>query len=178
VQTAADGIFRSDGMSEVCELTILMPCLNEAETLASCISKARAFLARSGCTGEVLIADNGSTDRSQAIATRYDVGLSGLPLALPLRRPDTTHVFHQYVIRLDKRDQLRDRLRDAGIGTGIHYPGPVHAQPAYRGRLTPDPSGLGVTARAAPQILSLPMYPQLSDAAVERVIAEVRGFFA
>jgi glycosyltransferase involved in cell wall biosynthesis len=55
-------------MSEACEFTILMPCLNEAETLASCISKARAFLARSGCTGEVVIADNGSTDRSQAIA--------------------------------------------------------------------------------------------------------------
>jgi glycosyltransferase involved in cell wall biosynthesis len=55
-------------MSEACELTILMPCLNEAETLASCISKARAFLARSGCTGEVVIADNGSTDGSQAIA--------------------------------------------------------------------------------------------------------------
>src|SRR5438034_3877662 len=55
-------------MNETCELTILMPCLNEAETLASCISKARAFLARSGCPGEVVIADNGSTDRSQAIA--------------------------------------------------------------------------------------------------------------
>jgi glycosyltransferase involved in cell wall biosynthesis len=55
-------------MSEACEFTILMPCLNEAETLASCISKARAFFARSGCTGEVVIADNGSTDRSQAIA--------------------------------------------------------------------------------------------------------------
>src|SRR6267378_7884160 len=55
-------------MNETCELTILMPCLNEAETLASCISKARAFLARSGCTGEVVIADNGSTDRSPAIA--------------------------------------------------------------------------------------------------------------
>ena len=55
-------------MSEACEFTILMPCLNEAETLASCISKARAFIARSGCTGEVVIGDNGSTDGSQAIA--------------------------------------------------------------------------------------------------------------
>jgi glycosyltransferase involved in cell wall biosynthesis len=55
-------------MNEPCELTILMPCLNEAKTLASCISKARAFLSRSGCTGEVIIADNGSTDGSQAIA--------------------------------------------------------------------------------------------------------------
>src|SRR6516162_9935602 len=68
---ASDGDFpelRNEGMSEACEFTILMPCLNEAETLASCISKARAFLARSGCAGEVVIADNGSTDGSQAIA--------------------------------------------------------------------------------------------------------------
>jgi glycosyltransferase involved in cell wall biosynthesis len=59
---------RNEGMTEACELTILMPCLNEAGTLVSCISKARAFLARSSCTGEVVIADNGSTDGSQAIA--------------------------------------------------------------------------------------------------------------
>ena len=120
-----------------------------------------------------LHADNA---RRQEIATRYDAGLSGLPLALPVRRPDITHVFHQYAIRLAKRDQLRDRLRAAGIGTGIHYPAPVHTQPAYRDRLTSGPSGLGVTERAAPQILSLPMYPQLSDEAVERVVAEIRRF--
>jgi dTDP-4-amino-4,6-dideoxygalactose transaminase len=121
-----------------------------------------------------LDADNA---RRQAIATRYDVGLADLPLALPLRRPEATHVFHQYVIRLDKRDQLRDRLRNAGIGTGLHYPAPVHRQPAYSDRLAAGPSGLGVTERAAPQILSLPIYPQLSDEAVERVIAEIRMFF-
>src|SRR3954453_13238605 len=55
-------------MSGRCELTILMPCLNEAETLASCIAKARGFLARSGIPGEVLVADNGSSDGSQTIA--------------------------------------------------------------------------------------------------------------
>jgi glycosyltransferase involved in cell wall biosynthesis len=53
---------------EACELTVLMPCLNEAETLQRCIVKARDFLTRSGVNGEVLIADNGSTDGSQAIA--------------------------------------------------------------------------------------------------------------
>jgi hypothetical protein len=53
------------------ELTILMPCLNEAETLAVCIDKARDFLERSGVRGEVLIADNGSTDGSQAIAEAH-----------------------------------------------------------------------------------------------------------
>ena len=54
-------------MNETCELTILMPCLNEAETLASCISKARAFLARSGCPGEVVIADNGRANGARVV---------------------------------------------------------------------------------------------------------------
>ncbi|TMJ68233.1 MAG: DegT/DnrJ/EryC1/StrS family aminotransferase [Alphaproteobacteria bacterium] len=114
----------------------------------------------------------------QAAAARYDSGLTGLPLALPARRPATTHVFHQYVIRLAERDGLREALQAAGIGSGIHYPVPVHQQPAYRGRLACGPSGLGVTERAAPQILSLPIYPQISDHAVDRVIAEIRRFFA
>ena len=121
-----------------------------------------------------LAADNA---RRQGIAARYDVALAGLPLAVPTRHPNASHVFHQYVIRLDRRDQLRDRLRAAGIGTGIHYPAHVHRQPAYSGRLAAGPSGLGVTERAASQILSLPMYPQLSEEDVERVIAETRGFF-
>jgi dTDP-4-amino-4,6-dideoxygalactose transaminase len=115
--------------------------------------------------------------RRQAIAGRYDAGLADLPLALPVRRPQATHVFHQYVIRLAQRDLLRDWLHVFGISTGIHYPVPVHRQSAYDGRLPAGPSGLGVTERAAAQILSLPIYPQLSDKALERIIAEIRRFF-
>ena len=55
-------------MEDICELTILMPCLNDSETLATCIMKAKAYLERSGVDGEVLVADNGSTDGSQEIA--------------------------------------------------------------------------------------------------------------
>jgi dTDP-4-amino-4,6-dideoxygalactose transaminase len=121
-----------------------------------------------------LEADNA---RRQAIADRYDKGLTGLPVALPARRPQAAHVFHQYVIRLAERDALREALHAAAIGTGIHYPVPVHRQPAYGGRLACGPSGLGVTERAAAQILSLPIYPQLSDEAVDRVIARIRCFF-
>jgi dTDP-4-amino-4,6-dideoxygalactose transaminase len=123
---------------------------------------------------EALAADN---RRRQAIAQLYDAGLAGLPLALPVRRPEATHVFHQYVIRLARRDALRDRLRAVGIGCGIHYPVPVHRQPAYAGRLASGPSGLGVSERAAPQILSLPIYPQLSDEAADCVISEICAFF-
>jgi dTDP-4-amino-4,6-dideoxygalactose transaminase len=122
-----------------------------------------------------LVADNA---RRRTIAHRYDLGLSKLPLMLPKRRAEAIHVFHQYVIRLSERDRLRDWLHAAGIGTGIHYPVPVHLQPAYRGRLAAGPSGLGVTERAARQILSLPMYPQLSEEMIDCIITQIHGFFS
>jgi dTDP-4-amino-4,6-dideoxygalactose transaminase len=122
-----------------------------------------------------LVADNA---RRRTIAHRYDLGLSKLPLMLPKRRAEATHVFHQYVIGLTERDRLRNWLHAAGIGTGIHYPVPVHLQPAYRGRLAAGPSGLGVTERAARQILSLPMYPQLSEEMIDCIITQIHGFFS
>jgi len=111
--------------------------------------------------------------RRQAIAARYDRGLAGLPLALPRRRADCTHVFHQYVIRTAARDRLRAHLRAAQIGTGIHYPVPVHLQPAYRGRLGEFPAGIPETTRAMREILSLPIYPQLGADRADRVIAKI-----
>ena len=116
--------------------------------------------------------------RRRTIADRYDSGLAKFPLMLPKRRTDSTHVFHQYVIRVAERDVLRDWLHAAGIGTGIHYPLPVHLQPAYRGRLATGPSGLGVTERAVRQILSLPMYPQMSEEMIDRIITQIEGFFS
>ena len=113
----------------------------------------------------------------QAIAARYDDGLAGLPLSLPPRRAGTTHVFHQYVVRSGERDRLREHLRTVSIGTGIHYPAPVHLHPAYRDRIPVGPTGLENSERAAGEILSLPIFPQLSDVAVDRVIAEIRRFF-
>lgn len=115
--------------------------------------------------------------RRQAIAARYDEGLAGLPIALPPRRANASHVFHQYVLRSQKRDRLREHLRAAAVGTGIHYPVPVHLHPAYRGRVAAGPTGLRNSERVAGEILSLPIYPQLTDAAVDRVIAEIRRFF-
>jgi dTDP-4-amino-4,6-dideoxygalactose transaminase len=81
------------------------------------------------------------------------------------------------VIRTANRDRLREHLRRTGIGTGIHYPLPVHLHPAYRGRIAAGPSGLCASEKAAREILSLPVYPQLADEAVERVVVEIRRFF-
>ncbi|HXC29702.1 MAG TPA: DegT/DnrJ/EryC1/StrS family aminotransferase [Stellaceae bacterium] len=123
---------------------------------------------------DTLEADNA---RRQAIAARYDAELADLPLALPRRRNSTTHVFHQYVVRTKKRGGLREHLRQGQIGTGIHYPLPVHLHPAYRARVPVGPTGLCRSEAAAREILSLPMFPQLTDDAVGRVIAETRRFF-
>lgn len=118
-----------------------------------------------------LDADNA---RRRAIAAAYDQGLKDVPgLALPWRRPGTEHVFHQYVVTHTARDALRARLHDQGVMTAIHYACPVHCQPAYQGRVTLGPGGLPATERAAASILSLPMYAQMSDAQVSRVIAAV-----
>jgi dTDP-4-amino-4,6-dideoxygalactose transaminase len=113
--------------------------------------------------------------RREAIAARYDRGLAGLPIELPRRRPDTVPVWHQYVVRSTSRDGLQQALAARGIGTNVHYPVPVHLQPAYAGRLKTGPSGLAVSERAAREVLSLPMYPQLADAAVDQVIAAIRS---
>ncbi|MGH7124646.1 MAG: DegT/DnrJ/EryC1/StrS family aminotransferase [Stellaceae bacterium] len=116
--------------------------------------------------------------RRREIAATYDKGLAGLPLQLPGRRADASHVFHQYVIRSPQRDGLQRALSERGIGTNIHYPVPVHLQPAYRDRLAIGPSGLPETERAAHEVLSLPMFPQLTEDQVGRVIAGVHGAFA
>src|SRR5258705_12747359 len=71
---------RKQDVADPLELTILMPCLNEAETLAACIIKANAFLTRSGINGEVIIADNGSTDGSQGIARAHDARVVDIPM--------------------------------------------------------------------------------------------------
>jgi dTDP-4-amino-4,6-dideoxygalactose transaminase len=113
--------------------------------------------------------------RRREIAAAYDSGLAGLPLQLPARRPDATHVFHQYVVRTPQRDALQRSLAERGIGTNIHYPVPVHLQPAYRGRLAIGPSGLAETERAAREVLSLPMFPQLTEEQIGRVISAVHG---
>ncbi len=104
-------------------------------------------------------------ERRRAIARRYDSGL-GHSLRAPHTRPGCEHVYHLYVVRSRQRDSLREQLQNRGIGTAIHYPVPVHRQPAYAAAETVLP----VTEHLAGKILSLPMHPFLSDDDVARVI--------
>ncbi len=97
--------------------------------------------------------------RRQALAGRYDELLTGTGVTTPAVTPGNRHVYHLYVVRSAQRDRLQAHLARCGIGTAIHYPVPVHQQPAYR-HLAPA-GGLPVTEHAAAEILSLPMYPQM-----------------
>ncbi len=107
--------------------------------------------------------------RRNAIAAAYDVALQGTGARPPAPRAGCVHVFHQYVIRVARRDQVQARLRAAGIVTAVHYPVPAHRQPAYAGRLPVGPSGGRASEAAADEVLSLPMYAELSDAQVDHV---------
>ena len=121
---------------------------------------------------QVLDANNA---RRQAIAAAYDAALAGGRFTPPARRAGCGHVFHQYVLRVDDRAALMARLRAEGVATAIHYPCPVHLQPAYRGRIALGPANCAETARAAEQVMSLPMFPELTDQQVERICAVLRG---
>jgi dTDP-4-amino-4,6-dideoxygalactose transaminase len=115
--------------------------------------------------------------RRGAIAQRYARGLQGLPLATPKERAVAQHVYHLYAVECVQRDALMAYLAEHRIGCAIHYPVPVHRQQGYAERVNVPSGGLPVTERVCQQILSLPLYPELSDADVESVIASIRGFF-
>jgi dTDP-4-amino-4,6-dideoxygalactose transaminase len=97
-------------------------------------------------------------------------------LVTPLVANYSEHVWHLYVIRVHERDKLRVRLwEEFGIGTGIHYPIPIHLQPAYRD-LGYQIGDLPVTEQCADRILSLPMYPELEPSQIEYVVTAIQEF--
>jgi len=103
------------------------------------------------------------------LARLYARLLSATPLQLPHLGNEVEHVYHLYVVRTRQRETLRSFLREQGVATAIHYPVPVHLQPAYQGRTPLGGGGLPATERACQEILSLPMHPQLSDEQVRYV---------
>ena len=123
---------------------------------------------------EFLDADNAAR---RSIAALYDRELAGCALSLPQASPWAQPVYHLYVVRCPHRDQLAAYLKERGIGTAVHYPVPVHLQPAYAHCLC-APGGLRHTEAAAAEILSLPMFPQLDNQAAEFVVETIRRWQA
>lgn len=100
------------------------------------------------------------TDSRRAVAAVYDRLLAGSAVSPPVELPGHRHVYHVYAVRSPERDALQAHLTERGVGTGIHYPIPVHLLPAYAD-LGHGPGSFPVTEKAASEVLSLPMYPEL-----------------
>jgi len=121
-----------------------------------------------------LDADN---ERRRRLAGRYTELLTGVgDLAPPVRSARPRSVFHLYVLRTGHRDALLAHLRARGVGAGVHYPVPLHLQPAYAS-LGYRRGDLPATEAWADECLSLPLYPELTDAQQDRVVAAVRSYF-
>ncbi len=112
--------------------------------------------------------------KRRSIAARYGNAFSDLPMITPTVQQGCEAVFHLYVLRTRHRDELKAWLAENDIVAGVHYPVPVHRQPAYAERYA-DVS-LPVTEAMAGQILSLPMYPELRNDQIVRVIDSVRKY--
>ncbi len=115
-------------------------------------------------------------DRRREIAGWYRRGLEDAPVVLPEEEPWACHVYHLYIIRAKERDPLMKHLADKGITTLIHYPTPIHLQEAYRS-LGYGKGSFPVAEQAAGEIISLPMYPSLTEEEVQYVCTSVREFY-
>jgi dTDP-4-amino-4,6-dideoxygalactose transaminase len=115
------------------------------------------------------------TEQRRAAAARYTDLLAGLEVVTPTERPYNRHVYYCYVIRSPRRDALAAHLAAQDIDTIVHYPIPMHLQPAYRG-LGLGPGTYPVAEAAAAQVLSLPMFPEITPEQQARVADAVRTF--
>jgi dTDP-4-amino-4,6-dideoxygalactose transaminase len=108
------------------------------------------------------------TEARRRNAAEYARQLADASVTLPRERDEVRHVYHVYVVRLQQRDAWRDRLTEAGVQTGVHYPIPVHLQPAYRD-LGYSAGAFPVSERASAEVLSLPMFPELTHDQIKEV---------
>ena len=115
------------------------------------------------------------TDARRNVASWYREALEGLPGVTVFPEPDWAwSVYHLFVIEVDARDHLVRELTAAGIGTGLHYPTPVHLQPAYSS-LNLGPGSFPSTEASAGRLLSLPMFPEMTKAQVTHVADVMRS---
>lgn len=109
------------------------------------------------------------------VARQYDDRLADLPVVTPYTPDWAEHIYHLYVIRPENRDALQNYLKQAGIASGLHYPMPIHLQPAYQ-ELGYQEGDFPVTEQYAKEILSLPMYSELAPDAVDYVVNTIKAF--
>ena len=118
------------------------------------------------------------TESRIRVAERYDSAFRALngAVSVPHRRQEVRHLFHLYILRVERRDELCRYLNDGGVEAKIHYPKPIHLQPAAKG-LGYGKGSFPVTENDAEQIISLPLHQYLADEEIEFVIEKVRDFY-
>jgi len=120
---------------------------------------------------------NGWNKRRGEIAQRYHDGLGSIKeIILPKLALDTTSVWHLFVVRTDKRDELIAYLKDSGISTSIHYPVPPHLQKAYT-HLKLKEGDFPIAEKLAKTMLSLPIYPEITNDQVDYVVEKITEFY-
>jgi dTDP-4-amino-4,6-dideoxygalactose transaminase len=110
------------------------------------------------------------------LAEYYSNQLSGMAIQLPALRKENESVFHLYVIQLENRDRLLEKLKEDEIHAGIHYQTPVHLQPAYKYRVL-TAKDMSSTETLTRRIISLPMYPELLMSDADKVVSSIKNFF-
>lgn len=114
-------------------------------------------------------------ERRRHIAALYTALLGDSDVEPPIEMPYARHIYHLYVIRCQDRDALQEHLAERGVGTAVHYPIPIHLQRAYRW-LNLGRGSFPIAERCADQVLSLPIYPELTDAKVRQIAAHIRDW--
>ncbi len=112
-------------------------------------------------------------EKRRILAGMYRRQIRNAEIRLPEQRSGGEHVYHLFPVRTAKRNKLRDLLKAKGIGTNIHYPYPIHLMPGYRVRCWISAGGLPETERAAREVLSLPLYPEMTAVDVGRVARKI-----
>jgi dTDP-4-amino-4,6-dideoxygalactose transaminase len=112
-------------------------------------------------------------DARRRVAATYDALLAGIDAVLPAERDACRHVYHLYVVQLPDRDGVRRRLEERGIATGLHYPLPLHLQEAYAD-LEHGRGDFPTSEAVASQVLSLPLFPHMTDEQIERVVRSLQ----
>lgn len=135
-----------------------------------------------GMQGAILLAKLPHLDKwislRQQHAARYTELLSGIPgLKLPEIADDCTHVWHLYVVQHENRDELMAQLKERGIATGIHYPHPLSLVPAYQ-HLGYKPEDTPNAVDYLPKIMSLPIYPEMTEETMDYVVNEIKALLA
>ena len=127
------------------------------------------------CRLELLEEDN---TRRRELACRYNGAFNGVgDIRLIPDPPGALSVYHQYTIRTSRRDALMEHLKSRGVASAVHYPSPLHHQPAMEGKVHVEAGDLAVATAAAKEVLCLPVFPELTNEEHERVCGTVQEFF-